>query len=121
MLKAKYARVLYCDDGIEIPGLLVRRLFRRPMFFPFDVGCGFHSQTICKSDRSLIREMRSENTASEHLPEICPVCNSLSLKYSERRDFVGGFDYPWKCQCCGASGAESYTVRFTGHELITTA
>lgn len=121
MLKAKYTRAVYNDDGVEILGLLIRRWLRRPLFVPFDTGCGFHSQTIYKADRGRLRDMCSENSASEYQPEICPACNNLSLKYSERRDFLSGFDYPWECMCCGASGAESYSVHFTGHELITTA
>ncbi len=46
MWSVRYDRVLYNDDGIEVPGILLRRWLRRPLFIPFHIGCGFDSQVI---------------------------------------------------------------------------
>ena len=34
-------RVYYNDDGILTPGHLMKRRFRKPVFYPFDKKCGF--------------------------------------------------------------------------------
>lgn len=53
----KVSRVFYNDDGVELPGLLVQRPFRRPVFFPFEAACGFDSQIIYMENEALIRPM----------------------------------------------------------------
>lgn len=53
----RVTRVFYNDDGVELPGLLVQRPFRRPVFFPFEAACGFDSQIIYKENKALIRPM----------------------------------------------------------------
>lgn len=53
----RVTRVFYNDDGVELPGLLVQRPFRRPVFFPFEAACGFDSQIIYKENEALIRPM----------------------------------------------------------------
>ena len=45
-------RVYYNDDGILIPGHLIRRKFRKPVFYPVERKCGFDDETI--SDEELI-------------------------------------------------------------------
>lgn len=48
----KVKKVVLKDDGVYIPGHLVTRFFRKPVFFPFDEGCGFISQVI--HDKSVL-------------------------------------------------------------------
>lgn len=49
----KVSRVYYNDDDILVPGHLIRRLFHRPVFFPFERKCGFSYQIITKKDQVL--------------------------------------------------------------------
>lgn len=46
----KVSRVYYNDDDILVPGHLIRRLFHRPVFFPFERKCGFSYQIITKKE-----------------------------------------------------------------------
>ena len=39
-------RVYYNDDSILIPGHLIRRKFRKPVFYPFERKYGFDYETI---------------------------------------------------------------------------
>ena len=45
-------RVYYNDDSILIPGHLIRRKFRKPVFYPFERKYGFDYETI--NDEELI-------------------------------------------------------------------
>lgn len=51
-------RVYYNDDGILISGHLIRRRFRKPVFYPFDIRCGFDYEII--RDDELIVEYSTE-------------------------------------------------------------
>ena len=44
----KVKRASYMDADVLIPGVLVERLFRRPVFYSADAGCGWESQVIYK-------------------------------------------------------------------------
>lgn len=46
----KVTRARYLDDGIWLDGFIIKRWFRRPVFYPFHPGCGFDSQVIFKKD-----------------------------------------------------------------------
>ena len=48
----KVKKVVLKDDGVYVPGLLVKRTFRKPVFFPFYESCGFTSQVI--HDKSVV-------------------------------------------------------------------
>ena len=45
-------RVYYNDDSILIPGHLIKKRFRKPVFYPFERKCGFDYETI--NDEELI-------------------------------------------------------------------
>ena len=49
----KVSRVFYNDDDILVRGHLIRRLFHRPVFFPFERKCGFDYQYIIRKDTVL--------------------------------------------------------------------
>ncbi|MCM1509005.1 MAG: DUF4314 domain-containing protein [Ruminococcus flavefaciens] len=42
----KVKRVYYNDDDILIPGYLIERRFRKSIFYPFEMKCGFDSEII---------------------------------------------------------------------------
>ena len=42
----KVTRIYYNDDDILIPGHLMERAFRKPVFYPFERKCGFGCQYI---------------------------------------------------------------------------
>lgn len=46
----KVKRASYIDNGILIPGVLIERLFRRPVFYSADARCGWESQVIYKDN-----------------------------------------------------------------------
>lgn len=48
----KVKRVDLKDDGTLIPGLLIKRILRKPVFYPLNENCGFTSQVI--HDKSLV-------------------------------------------------------------------
>ena len=51
-------RVYYNDDDILIPGHLIKRRFRKPVFYPFGNECGFSYEIISNED--LIAEYSAE-------------------------------------------------------------
>ena len=52
----KVKRAYLNDDGANIPGLLIKRFLRKPVFYPFNESCGFTSQVI--HNKSLVTEKR---------------------------------------------------------------
>ena len=52
--------VYYNDDGVMIPGLLIKRPFFDLTFIPFEYGCGFDMQKIYRSTRHLIIPMEDK-------------------------------------------------------------
>lgn len=44
----KVKRAGYIDDGIFVPGVVITRLFRKPVFYSVDARCGWQSQVIYK-------------------------------------------------------------------------
>lgn len=55
----KIKKVVLKDDGVYIPGHLIVRLFRKPVFHPFDESCGFTSRVI--HDKSVILDSDAMN------------------------------------------------------------
>ena len=49
----KVSRVFYNDDDILVRGHLIRRLFHKPVFFPFERKCGFDYQIVTRRERVL--------------------------------------------------------------------
>lgn len=45
-MSMKVKRIYYNDDDILIPGHLIIRRFRKPVFYPFGNKCGFSYETI---------------------------------------------------------------------------
>lgn len=52
--------VYYNDDGVLIPGLLIRRPLWDMTFIPFERGCGFDMQKIYRRTRHLITPMEGK-------------------------------------------------------------
>lgn len=50
----EFSKVCYVDDDKLIPGILIRRRFRRPVFVPWETTCGWTSQTLTKDTRNRI-------------------------------------------------------------------
>jgi len=50
----KVKRASYKDDDILIPGVLIERLFRRPVFYSADARCGWQSQEIYKQHKDKV-------------------------------------------------------------------
>lgn len=49
----------------------------------------------------------------------CPYCYSDYLDYGSCQ-FEGDMCYfPWQCYGCGRTGEEWYSMKFTGHNVIT--
>ena len=46
----KVTRIYYNDDDILVTGHLIERIFRRPVFYPFDGKCGFSYQYVTRKD-----------------------------------------------------------------------
>lgn len=46
----KVSKIYYNDDSILVPGHLVTRILRKPIFYPFEPRCGFDSQRISKRE-----------------------------------------------------------------------
>ena len=44
----KVTRIYYNDDDILVTGHLIERIFRRPVFYPFDGKCGFSYQYVTR-------------------------------------------------------------------------
>ncbi len=51
----KVKRVCYIDDGVKLAGLLITRIFCRPVFYPMNPGCGFDAQVIYPEHRKNLR------------------------------------------------------------------
>ena len=51
-------RVYYNDDDILIPGHLIKRRFRKPVFYPFDMRSGFCNEIV--NNKNLIVEYSTE-------------------------------------------------------------
>ena len=52
-------RVYFNDDDILVPGHLIKRRFRKPVFYPFERRCGFDYEII--SNKELIVEYSTES------------------------------------------------------------
>ena len=44
----------YLDDGINIPGVLIERFLRKPIFYSSDLRCGWDSQKITKKENDKV-------------------------------------------------------------------
>lgn len=51
----KTTMMRYNDDGALVPGLLIERFLRKPVFVSIDPGCGWERQTITKSNYNNLR------------------------------------------------------------------
>lgn len=51
-------RIYYNDDNILVPGHLIRRKFRKPVFYPFNGKCGFDYEVV--GNKRLIIEYTKE-------------------------------------------------------------
>lgn len=69
----KACKASYDDDGVLISGILVKRFFRKPVFYAVDPNCGWDSQVINKSEECKI------------IIDAAPVPNCEELKDAERR------------------------------------
>lgn len=47
----KVTRMCYNDDGVLIPGVLVERALRKPVFFSIEPRCGWSRQSITKAEK----------------------------------------------------------------------
>lgn len=45
----KVKRVFYNDDGVFTEGILIQRIFCKPVFVPANTDCGFNQQNIDKN------------------------------------------------------------------------
>jgi len=61
----KIKKVHYKDENVLIAGVLIKRIFRKPVFVPFDNNCGFDSQIIF--DESSIVPFEEKNNNKEHI------------------------------------------------------
>ena len=50
----KIYRAIYNDDGVKLEGFLIKRAFHKPIFYPFDRGCGFNYQVITSEQKENI-------------------------------------------------------------------
>lgn len=50
----KIYRAIYNDDGVKLEGFLIKRAFYKPIFYPFDLGCGFSYQVITSEQKENI-------------------------------------------------------------------
>ncbi|MBQ8245812.1 MAG: hypothetical protein IJZ42_01650 [Lachnospiraceae bacterium] len=50
----KICKASYMDDGVTIPGVLVERFLRKPVFYAADPSCGWNSQVITKTEQSKV-------------------------------------------------------------------
>lgn len=50
----KVEKACYLDDGISVQGVLVKRLFRKPVFISADPRCGWNKQIIEKSEEGKV-------------------------------------------------------------------
>lgn len=71
----KVKKVYLNDDGVLIPGHLVKRIFRKPVFFPFDEDCGFNSQVIYDKNAVLEKNTTNKEFSSEERSLKCEILN----------------------------------------------
>lgn len=50
-IKMKKTNMFYLDSGVYIPGVLIERKLRRPVFVASDPNCGWHKQKIYPDNR----------------------------------------------------------------------
>lgn len=50
----KVSKAMFLDDGVSVPGVLIERFLCKPVFYPFDASCGWHSQIITKSKENKV-------------------------------------------------------------------
>lgn len=50
----KIYRAIYNNDGVKLEGFLIKRTFYKPIFHPFDQGCGFSYQVITSKQKENI-------------------------------------------------------------------
>lgn len=50
----KIYRAIYNDDGVKLEGFLIKRAFYKPIFYPFDRGCGFSYKVITSEQKENI-------------------------------------------------------------------
>lgn len=50
----KVSKATYMDDGVTIPGILIKRFLRKPVFYAADPDCGWASQVITKTEKSKV-------------------------------------------------------------------
>ncbi len=46
----KTYKAFYMDDGVSVPGVLVKRFLRKPVFLASDTRCGWQKQIITKKE-----------------------------------------------------------------------
>ncbi len=56
----KIKRVSFNDDGVLIPGILIKRAFRKEIFFSMEIKCGWDSQVITKAEKKNIMPYQKE-------------------------------------------------------------
>ena len=50
----KVNKATYTDDGVTIPGVLIKRFLCKPVFYAADPRCGWDSQIITKAEQSKV-------------------------------------------------------------------
>lgn len=50
----KVSKASYMDDGVTVPGILVKRFLRKPVFYAADPSCGWNSQAITKAEQGKV-------------------------------------------------------------------
>ena len=50
----KVFKANYLDDSVSVSGVLIKRFLRRPVFYAFDEGCGWHYQVITKQNKAAV-------------------------------------------------------------------
>lgn len=71
----KVKRAGYMDDGVVIPGVIIKRLFRKPVFFSADGRCGWDSQVIYKDNEKNVVEFYGSGSGKTFYVE--PVLDTL--------------------------------------------
>lgn len=52
-------------------------------------------------------------------PDTCPICGSLLIEHDEIEMAGDQVYYPWHCVRCGATGQETYELKFIGHYNVS--
>lgn len=50
---------------------------------------------------------------------VCPFCHKTDLFYGTVEFEDDMLKFPWKCNKCGKTGEEWYTLKFAGHDVFT--